>query len=71
MASSHNCYPPPMASGGTACSQLCVAFRWVEPRSGWIGPYRTNSRIARSSPSSVKGYIRPSINCRTIWIECV
>jgi hypothetical protein len=31
--------------------------------------YRTNSRIALSSPSSVSGYIRPPISWRTIWIE--
>ena len=33
--------------------------------------YRTNSRIARSSPSSVSGYIRPPINCRIMRIDCV
>ena len=31
--------------------------------------YRTNSRIARSSPSKVSGYMRPPISWRTIWIE--
>jgi hypothetical protein len=32
-------------------------------------PYRTSSRIAQSSPSSVNEYIRPPISWRTIWIE--
>ena len=33
------------------------------------GAYLNNSRIARSRPSNVSGYIRPPINWRTIWIE--
>ena len=33
--------------------------------------YRLNSRVISSSPASVSGNIRPSINWRTIAIDCV
>lgn len=33
--------------------------------------HRTNSRIARSSPSSVSGYIRPPISCFIMRIDWV
>ena len=33
--------------------------------------YRTNSRIALSRPSSVKGYMRSPTSCRTMRMDCV
>ena len=46
-----------------------ISLRFIRATS--VARYRTNSRIALSSPSSVSGYIRPPISCRIMRIECV
>ena len=35
----------------------------------FVRPHLTSSRIARSKPSKVSGYIRPPMSCRTMAME--
>jgi hypothetical protein len=50
-----------------ACGRDCFASLAMTKKR----TYRTSSRIARSSPSSVSGYIRPPISWRMARIDWV
>jgi hypothetical protein len=61
------CSCSPHRNAGLIYGEVGPGFASLHP--GYIETYRTNSRIALSSPASVSGYIRLPINWRIILIE--
>src|SRR6185295_9055850 len=63
----------PVFQSGNEFDDSCGVLD-APPARGMTGAhqdYLTNSFIARSSPPSVSGYIRPPMMLRTIWIDWV